>query len=71
MFDVARSLQEGLEAAQLRLREAQAAVARANAGSRSRGTDAAMAETARAAMFSEALLSAVHARFEELKGVSK
>ncbi len=71
MFDVGRSLQHGLDDAQNRLRESQAAVAEANAGRPRRSTDAAMAETARAAIFNEALLGALHARLQELKAVTR
>ena len=71
MFDVAQSLQDGLAGAQARVRDAQAAVARANAGHAGRSTDAAMAQTARAAIFTEALLGAVHARLEEVKAVTR
>lgn len=71
MFDVAQSLQTGLEDAQARLRDAQAAVASANAGAAGRSTDAAMAQTAQAAIFNEALLGAMHARLEELKAVTR
>lgn len=72
MFDVGDSLRSALGAARDRLHDAQAAVARANAGgSAGRAADAAMAQTAQAAIFSEALLGAEHARFEEIKAVSK
>jgi hypothetical protein len=71
MFDVADSLQSGLEAARSGLNAAQSLVARANAGSGGRGADAAMAAAARAALFEEALLSAVHARLAEIKAVAK
>jgi len=71
MFDVGESLQSGLTAAQDRLRDAQSAVANANAGHGGRSTDAAMAQTARAAIFSEALLGAMHARLSELKSVTR
>ncbi|HUA10051.1 MAG TPA: hypothetical protein VMA98_12365 [Candidatus Acidoferrales bacterium] len=71
MFDGADSLRGGLESAAARLQQAQATVARANAGAGGRGADAAMAQTAQAAIFDEALLGAVHARFEEIKMVSK
>jgi len=71
MFDVAQSLQQGLMGAQTRLRDAQAAVATANAGHGSRSTDAAMAQTARAAIFTETLLAAIHARFEEVKTAAR
>jgi hypothetical protein len=71
MFDVAESLRGGLESAQTRLLEAQRIVARANAGEGGRTADAAMAKTAQAAIFDEALLGAMHARLEELKAVTK
>ena len=53
------------------MNEAQGAVARANAGVGGRSADAAMAQTAQAAIFDEALLSAVHARLAEIKAVTK
>lgn len=71
MFDVAQSLQIGIDGAQLRLRDAQTAVAAANAGHGGRSTDAAMARTAQAAIFNEGLLNAVHARLSELKAVTR
>ena len=71
MFDVGESLQAGLAGARDRLTDAQAAVAAANAGHGSRSTDAAMAQTARAAIFSEALLNAMHSRLAEIKAVTR
>jgi hypothetical protein len=71
MFDVADSLRSGLQTAQRQLHDAQATVARANAGEGSRSVDAAMAGTARAAIFQEALLGAIHARLQEIKGVTR
>ena len=72
MFDVGDSLRDALARARARLGDAQEAVARANAGKEAgRSADAAMAQTAAAAIFSEALLSAEHARFEEIKAVTK
>jgi hypothetical protein len=71
MFDVAESLEGGLRAARRQLLDAQTIVARANAGRGGRSADAAMAATARAAVFQEALLSAIHARLQELKAVTK
>jgi hypothetical protein len=71
MFDVATSLKGGLRAAQARLETAESAVAQANAGAGRRGADAAMAQTAQAAIFQEALLSAVHARLQEIKSAAK
>jgi hypothetical protein len=72
MFDVGDSLRDALSVGQGRLLEAQAAVARANAGDdggRSAGT--AMAQAAQAAIFTEALLSAERARFEAIKTASR
>ena len=71
MFDVTDSLKPGLAVAQQRLGDAERHVAKANAGANGRSADAAMAQTARAAIFNEALLNAVHARFAELKSVTK
>ncbi len=72
MFDVGDSLRDALSAAHARLRDAQAAVARANSGAApGRSADAAMAQTAQAAIFTEALLGAERARFEEIKAVAK
>jgi hypothetical protein len=72
MFDVGSSLRDALATARLRLLGAQAALARANAGEApGRSADTAMAQTAQAAIFSEALLAAQHARLEELKTVTK
>lgn len=71
MFDVAGSLQHGFADAEVRLHNAQAAVASANAGHGGRSTDAAMAQTAQVAIFEEALLAAVHARLSELKAVTR
>lgn len=72
MFDVGNSLQGAIERAHLELRDAQRRVAAANAGGRSgRSADAAMAQTAQAAIFTETLLSAEHARLEEIKAVAR
>ncbi len=72
MFDVGESLRDALYGARTQLRDAQAAVARANAGGTAgRSADAAMTHTAEAAIFTEALLGAERARFEELKSVTK
>jgi len=71
MFDVTDGLQPGLSLAQQRLRDAQGAVASANAGKLGRSTDAAMAQTAQSAIFAEALLGALHERLAEIKAVTK
>lgn len=72
MFDVGASLHAALGEARDRLNAAQAAVARANAGAGAgRAADAAMAQTAQAAIFDEALLSATRARLAEIAAVTK
>jgi hypothetical protein len=71
MFDVGLSLRAAFLSADAQLRDAQANVARANAGEAGRSSDLAMAQTAQAAVFTEALLAAVRARFEEIKSVTK
>jgi hypothetical protein len=72
MFDVGDSLRDAFSSAERRLRDAQASVALANSGRESgRSTDAAMAKAAQAAIFTEVLLAAEHARFEEIKVVTK
>ena len=70
LFDVARSLQPALHAAQDDLEGAATAVARANAVEPG-ATDAAMARTAQATLFEEALLGTIRARLSELKTVTK
>jgi hypothetical protein len=72
MFDVAASLRGALAQARTNLREAETAVARANAGGDAgRAADAAMARSAKAAIFTEALLAAEHARLQEIKAVTR
>ncbi len=71
MFDIADSLQPALARSDESLRQAQYAVANANAGRGGGRADAAMAQAARAAVFDEALLGAMHARLAELKTVTK
>jgi hypothetical protein len=71
MFDVGDSLRGALDGAHADLLKAQAAVARAGASGANRSADAAMAQTAQAAIFTEALLGAEHARFAEIKSVTK
>ena len=72
MFDVGDTLRDGLEQARTRLRDAQRTLARANSGlAGGRSVDGAMAETAQDALFTEALLSAEHARLAEIKAVVK
>lgn len=69
MFDVGESLRGGLSAANARLHEAQTALARAQAAG-GRSADTAMAQTAQCAIFTEALLASIKARFGEIKTVS-
>ena len=72
MFDVGLSLRDAFASARTQLREAQTQLARAGAGDApERSADLAMAQTARSAIFTEALLAAVRARFEEIKSVAK
>ena len=72
MYDIGDSLNAALEGARDRLREAQATVAHANSSEGAgRGADAAMAQTAQAAIFTEVLLAAQHARLAEIKTVTK
>lgn len=72
MFDVGLSLRGAFTTARGQMHDAQADIARANAGNGlERSADVAMARTARAAIFTEALLAAVRARFEEIKSVTK
>jgi len=71
MFDVGDSLRGAFDAARERLLAAQRSVARAGAGEGGRVADAAMAATAKAAIFSEALVGAERARFEEIKEAAR
>lgn len=71
MFDVGSSLRAALDGARDDLESAQREVVLAQSRGGGRGADAAMAATAKAAIFSEALLGAERARFEELKAVTK
>jgi hypothetical protein len=71
MFDVADSLRGALDGAHRDLLAAQAAVARSAIAGGNRSADAAMAQTAQAAIFTQALLEAEHARLAEIKAVAK
>ncbi|MDQ6931053.1 MAG: hypothetical protein M3126_10360 [Candidatus Eremiobacteraeota bacterium] len=70
-MDVAPQLQSALSDARSSLAQnsARAALAQTNLGAPA--TDATMAGLAQAAIFSEALLSAMHARLAEIKAVTK
>ncbi|HTU80938.1 MAG TPA: hypothetical protein VMF61_02350 [Candidatus Acidoferrales bacterium] len=72
MYDVGESLRAADATAHAALQAAQLAVARSGAGAAAgRSADAAMANTAQAAIFSEALLGVEHARFEALQAVTR
>jgi hypothetical protein len=70
MFDVAASLNDAVSLAQRDLNGAASATARAQTALGGTRVDAAMAGVARKAIFSEALLNAVHARLAEIKNVT-
>ena len=69
MFDVAESLRGGLDGANRQLHEAQTALVRAQARGGA-AAQSALAQTAQCAIFTEALLASIKARFGELKTVS-
>jgi hypothetical protein len=69
MFDVGSSLAPAVRRAQQQLDTASEETVRANATGR--GAEAAMTATARAALFGEALLAALHARLAEVKAAAK
>jgi hypothetical protein len=72
MFDVGESLRDAFLIGQRRLRDAEGSVILANSGKQTgRSADAAMAQTAQAAIFTEMLLAAERARLEEIKAVTK
>ncbi len=71
MFDVARSLGNGFAEADRHLRDAQRAVAQADAGGERRNADAAMAAVACSVIFTEALLGATRARLQEIQTAAK
>lgn len=71
MFDLAPKLAAALQTANRNLGNDAIEAARAQTNLGSRSSDRTMASLARAAIFSEALLSAIHARLQELKSVTK
>lgn len=71
MLDVAASLSTALAAKRSGLDDAAFAVARAQSAGGGAPQQGAMAQVAERAIFEEALLSAVHARLEEVKSVTK
>jgi hypothetical protein len=70
MFDVAASLHGGFAKADAELDEAQRALARSQIHG-GREAEGAMARTASAAIFTEALLNATRARLQEIASVAK
>lgn len=71
MFDVAPQLQSALASARERLSSDAAATAQVGGSTGTRVDGSAMARLAQNAIFSEALLNAMHARLAELKSVTK
>jgi hypothetical protein len=71
MFDVAASLSDAMKLARIGLSDTASATARAHTPFGSTRTDAAMAAVAQKAIFTEALLNAVHARLAEIKSVTR
>ena len=69
MFDIGESLAPAVRRAQQHLDAASEQTARANASGS--GAEAAMTATAHAALFTEALLAALHARLAEVKAAAK
>jgi hypothetical protein len=70
MFDVAGTLFDALSAARSRLGASAGATARSGTAYGGSRVDAAMAGVAEQAIFSEAVMSAVHARLAEIKSVT-
>ena len=70
-MDIAPQLQTALDRSRADLASEAGRAARAQTSLGTRATDATMAALAQAAIFSEALLSAIHARMEEIKSVTK
>ncbi|GAC1613823.1 MAG: hypothetical protein NVS9B12_14900 [Vulcanimicrobiaceae bacterium] len=70
-MDIALQLQSALGEAQTQLKTDASLAARAQTPLGKPSNDATMASLAQQAVFSEALLSAMHARLEEMKAVTK
>ena len=70
MFDTADSLMHALAAARTGLSAAAGAVSRSQTSLGAPRTDAILASAAGRAIFTEALLNAVHARLAEIKAVT-
>jgi hypothetical protein len=71
MFDLAPQLAAALRTANERLATHAGETARAETNLGARTSDRTMATLAQAAIFSEALLSAIRARLQEIKSVTK
>jgi len=71
MYDVAASLSSALDRARGALAGAASMTARSQTSLGTSRPDAAMAATAEKAIFTEALLNAMHARLAELKSVTR
>ncbi|MBC5829075.1 MAG: hypothetical protein GIW98_02650 [Candidatus Eremiobacteraeota bacterium] len=71
MFDIAPQLQAALSAAQSQITASAGQTARSGTRLGVPYTDVEMAGFASRALFSEALLSALHARLAEIKAVTK
>jgi hypothetical protein len=71
MFDVGESLMTALQSGGARLGGAASATARSQTPYGSSRSDAFMAQSVREAIFTEALLNAVHSRLAELKVASR
>lgn len=70
MFDVGSSLATALQNAGQRIAQVSSTTARAGTPLGQARSETAMADLARTAVFTEALLNAVHARLAELKSVA-
>jgi hypothetical protein len=70
MFDVAGSLMNALSAARNGLASAASTTAKAQTPFGGSRPDAAMAEVAERAVFTEALMNAMHSRLTEIKSVT-
>ncbi|MFN2449129.1 MAG: hypothetical protein ABR508_04955 [Candidatus Baltobacteraceae bacterium] len=70
MFDISGPLLDALSGASAQLSQAASQTARAQTPLGTASSDAAMASLAQRTLFTEALLSAVHARLAEVKNVT-
>ena len=70
-MEIAPQLQSALEATRASLAGDASRAARAETSAGSPANDATMASLAQSAIFSEALMAAMHSRLEEIKAVTK